>query len=192
MLLIPGIIASSRAVAAGDYESIATVTIGAGGAASAEFTGIAADWTHLQIRLVARNTASSTTGGYVIQFNSDTTIGNYYNHGLYGSGGGSSAYVFAYALDGNYYAGIGLTAGATAAANIFGSGVIDILDYRNTNKFKTVRNLCGADANGSGQIRISSGFWQSTSAITSIKLVPTSGNSFSEHSKFALYGIKAA
>ena len=35
--------------AAGDFESIATVSVGSGGAAEIEFTSIGTDWTHKQI-----------------------------------------------------------------------------------------------------------------------------------------------
>jgi hypothetical protein len=47
---ILGIIASSRLAAVGDFESIATVSVGSGGAADVEFTSIPATYTHLQIR----------------------------------------------------------------------------------------------------------------------------------------------
>ena len=169
----------------GDFESIATVTVGAGGAANVEFTGIGTGWTHLQIRSLARTTEAATGTISYLQFNSDTTTGNYYGHGLYGTG--TSA--VAYALDGSYYASLSVLTGASATASVFGAGVIDILDYRNANKYKTVRNLSGYDNNGSGQVRFASGLWMSTSAITSIKIVPNSGN-FAQYSHFALYGIR--
>jgi predicted patatin/cPLA2 family phospholipase len=76
-------------------------------------------------------------------------------------------------------------------ANIFGAGVIDILDYANTNKYKTVRALSGHDNNGSGYVNFESGLWMSTSAITSIKLF-TAGNVYAQYTQFALYGIKGA
>jgi hypothetical protein len=52
---ILGIIASSRLVAppVGDFESIATVTVGGGGAANVEFTSIPATYTHLQLRIIS-------------------------------------------------------------------------------------------------------------------------------------------
>jgi hypothetical protein len=70
-----------------------------------------------------------------------------------------------------------------------------LLDYQNTNKFKTIRNLQGFDANGDGSgaryyaIRFFSGLWQSTSAITSITITAPNGN-WATGSSFALYGIK--
>jgi len=188
---ILGVIASSFRSGAADTGAmfpLQVVTVGAAGASSVEFTNIpTTGYAHLQIRGLARTTTASVGGGCVVQFNSDTTTGNYYGHGLYGDG----ASVFAYALDGNYYASISSLAGGNATASVFGSAVIDVLDYRSTNKYKTVRNLAGFDNNGSGQIRLASGLWMSTSAITSVKLVPTSGN-FAQYSQFALYGVKGA
>jgi hypothetical protein len=63
-----------------------------------------------------------------------------------------------------------------------------ILDYANTNKYKTLRGLSGADNNGSGEIRFWSGLWQSTNAITSIKFFGNNGN-WQQYSHFALYGV---
>ena len=79
--------------------------------------------------------------------------------------------------------------GIHTAASTFTAGVIDILDYANTNKYKTLRTLNGGDANGSGNIQIESGSWRNTAAITSITLTHN-GSGFTQYSSFALYGIK--
>ena len=178
---------AGAAAAAGDYESIATVTVGSGGAANVEFTSIATDWTHLQIRCIARTDRASTSDALKVTFNSDTGA-NYAYHQLYGqgtsviSGGGSSAsQIYADRMS-----------AASATASIFGAAVIDILDYANTNKYKTLRSLGGVDLNGSGEMHLDSGLWQNTNAITSIKLVPNVGPNFVQYSHFALYGIKGA
>ena len=44
----------------GSYESIATVTVGSGGAASVEFTSIPSTYTHLQIRAIVRTNYTSS------------------------------------------------------------------------------------------------------------------------------------
>jgi len=69
----------------------------------------------------------------------------------------------------------------------FNGFVIDILDYSNTSKYKTTRELSGQDRNGSGEIALWSGNWRSTLAITSIEF---SNGTFDQYSSFALYGIK--
>jgi hypothetical protein len=79
---------------------------------------------------------------------------------------------------------------STGGANVFGTFIIDILDYANTSKYKTQRGLGGADLNGSGYISFNSGNWRNTNAITSISLTPLYGSQFAQYSSFALYGIK--
>jgi hypothetical protein len=76
-----------------------------------------------------------------------------------------------------------------SAAPIFRASVLDILDYSNTNKYKTLRALDAGDSNGSGNMEILSNLWMNTAAITSITLTLDSGN-FTQYSSFALYGIK--
>jgi hypothetical protein len=72
----------------------------------------------------------------------------------------------------------------------FGGFIVDILDYTSTNKNKTIRCLCGFDANGSGNLGLVSGLWRNSgSAITSLELFPQSGV-IAQYSSFALYGIK--
>jgi len=82
-----GVIASSggAAAAAGDFESIATVTVGSGGASYAEFTSIPSTYTHLQIRTMARGTRADVGDGLILQFNGDTAS-NYSSHYLYANG----------------------------------------------------------------------------------------------------------
>jgi hypothetical protein len=72
----------------------------------------------------------------------------------------------------------------------FSAAVVDILDYNNINKNKTIRSLNGRDNNGSGDIYLTSGLWNNTSAIDSITIVAPSAT-FIEYSQFALYGVKA-
>lgn len=168
-----------------DYESIATVTVGAGGQAAIEFTAISSSYKHLQIRAITRDTDS---GGFglttTMQFNTDTAA-NYSWHWLYGTGSGSGL--------GNAGANasttaLGWTTGTAGTSNAYAGMVIDILDYANTNKYKTNRILYGIDLNGSGGMWLSSGSWRNTNAVTSIKLSQTAN--FAQYSSFALYGIK--
>ncbi len=169
-------------VAPNSYESIATVTVGSGGAANVEFTSIPGTYTHLQIRYMPLFSQANYSG--YIEFNSDTAS-NYAWHRILGTG--STVVAGNATSQNNGLIGIG----AASSTNTPGGGVVDILDYANTNKFKTVKDLSGTDANGNGYIQLVSSLWRSTSAITSIKLLPASGN-YSQYSHFALYGIKGA
>jgi hypothetical protein len=185
--ILPGIYASqiSGHLVTGSYDSIATVTVGSGGSSSISFTSIPSTYKHLQIRFIGRYTA--TTKNVYFDYNGDTNASNYYVHSLYGDGasaGSGGAQLAIIASD-------AITSSAETA-NAFGAAVIDILDYANTNKYKTSRALSGNDLNGSGNVRITSCLWMSSTAISSITLKPQSGlgANFAQYSSFALYGVK--
>ena len=170
---------SGAAASTTAYESIATVSVGSGGSSIITFSSIPSTYTHLQIRVSARN--SVATQYMKIQANGDTA-GNYTYHMITANGSTATA-----------DQGTAQTGAAAPyisnGTNIFGATILDILDYKNTNKYKTMRTLGGQDENGAGQVRLTSGLWLNTAAITSISFVPSSG-SFNQYSSFALYGVK--
>jgi hypothetical protein len=188
---ILGIWASSQqgSIYTSDYESIATQIVGAGGAASVTFSSIPGTYKHLQIRATSRaSTAAERNNMFYLTYNGDTAA-NYSWHSI--NGNGSSTF-------GEGAASIsiprtGQSTGATALTNNMGAAIIDILDYGNTNKFKTLRALSGFDNNGAGEMYFNSTNWRSTSAVTSITLTPgqlNGASNFVQYSSFALYGIK--
>ncbi len=180
---ILGIMASSFP-AVGDYESIATTTVGSGGAADVTFSSILGSYKHLQIRAIARGTTADSNVLVRIQLNSDTG-NNYARHNIIGDGSSATS-----GNDANQdRGGVGNIAADNATASIFGTLVCDILDYTNTNKYTTLRSLSGNDRNGAGIVGLFSSLWMNTNAITTIKLFPAAGN-FAQHSSFALYGIR--
>ena len=170
-----------------DYESIATTTVGSGGASSITFSSIPSTYQHLQIRGIARITDPGADRDSIkLQFNSDSGS-NYARHSLWGSGSSVSAYAAAstpYILLTDFAAG-------NATASIFGAAVTDILDYANTNKYTTVRSLGGVDLNAAVTVYdgLNSGLWMNTAAVTTITLTPFSGYNFAQYTQFALYGI---
>jgi hypothetical protein len=154
------------------------------------FSNIPQTYQHLQIRLNAREEGAASNAGQqmAFRFNSDSGD-NYSLHRLFGNG--------ATVLSDGYTSNItsirvsGLSGGLTTA-NVFSGGIVDVLDYLNTNKRKTVRSLVGADLNDTnGFIFFSSGCWENTAAITSLTITATSGANFTANSSFALYGVKA-
>jgi hypothetical protein len=191
MPILFGTIASSNQQARADTGvmfPLGMVQVGSAGSATISFTSIPATYTHLQLRTLSKTTNSNANdaGGLNTIFNSDST--NVYSyHYLLGTGASTSAgngsttssFVMGFTNSNNY------------SASNFSANLVDILDYKNTNKYKTVRTLGGNDGNGAGFIHLSSGSWQKTDAITSITITPWSG-SFMQYSFFALYGIKGA
>lgn len=168
----------------GDYESIATATVGAGGSGSIILLdNIPQTYKHLQIRLVARSTFAGAND-LIYFWNAPAGITSSRWHTLTGDGstpgsGTGTAAVYA-----------GYIPGANATANVFGTAIIDILDYSDTNKLKTWRSKIGFDNNGSGIVSTWSGVWiGSNSAINSIRMNCGSAG-FAQYSHAALYGIR--
>jgi hypothetical protein len=184
-----GIIASSGGGVANSYESIATVTVGAGGASSVSFTSIPSTYTHLQIRAFGfTNRATFGVDGVKHRFNSDSGS-NYAIHQIYGEGS------TVFADGGGSQTSAGGSNLGTTVSSYPGSYVLDILDYANTNKYKTTRLLGGTDLNGTiagvaGYLGLYSGLWLNTAAISTITITPNIGTAFTQYSSFALYGIK--
>ena len=183
-----GIIASSGVgVAGGDYESIATVTVGPGGASSIAFASIPSTYTHLQIRGIARSsTASSSIVPIYAQINSVST--NQTSHIMYGDGAAATSFA---STNANLIY-LGYIGQDSTTSTSYGAAVIDVLDYADTNKYKTFRSLAGTDLNGSGRVGLFSGFlYANTNAISNITLYANAGgDAFKQYSSFALYGIK--
>ena len=176
-----GMLSGGVAASTNSYESIATA-IGTGSSGTITFSSIPSTYKHLQIRAAILTTTGG--GSPYIQFNSDTGA-NYFNHFLYGTG--TTATAGANPSTSNLYYG-GANNGTTASHPYV--AVIDILDYQNTNKYKTVRVLSGFDSNGAAgqEVGLYSGAWANTAAINSISL--SINKNYSTTTVFALYGIK--
>jgi hypothetical protein len=166
----------------GAYDSIATVTVGAGGASSIAFSSIPSTYTHLQIRGILGVASAGTTNYLQMTYNG---VGgtSYSGHVLFGNGSSAGANAGNGASSSSIFAG-----SVSNATTTFGGVVVDILDYANTSKYKTSRHLVGMDSNGSGSMELISGLFMNTSAISSITF--TGSTNFPQYSTLALYGIK--
>jgi len=175
----------SFAPVTGSYNSIATVTVGSN-VSDVTFSSIPQTYTHLQFRLIVRTNRNTAEDAFRITINDDTDAANYNAHVIYGNG---SSVVAQDINTGVGWAGYYPT---NSSSSVFGTGVMDFLDYTNTNKAKTMKHIGGYDANGSGYVALSSLLWTSTAAITKIKFTFDSASSFTQYSQLALYGIKGA
>jgi hypothetical protein len=168
----------------GAYDSIATAN-GSGGGVT--FTSIPQTYTHLQLRIITKSQGAGTDF-YNWRFNGNATSGNYRTHTLLGTGSSASSYSN---TTGNTSAFIPTENPGTNATNVFAAIIIDILDYADTNKYTTMRTVAGWDANGTGQVSLSSGVWLNTSAVTSIAIGGYNTDlTYSGNASYALYGIK--
>jgi hypothetical protein len=186
---ILGILASANYPrSTNSYESIATVNLSSAGASSISFTSIPSTYQHLQLRLLLRGDSSAGFGNAVLMRFNGSSTGIYAYHTIQ-TLDGSTIYadydfnrtnIVAMRMPSSFF-----------ASNIFAGGVIDILDYANTNKFKTTRTLGSFDTNGgTNTVNLSSGLWRSTAAINEITFTDDSAAGFSRYSHAALYGIK--
>lgn len=168
----------------GSYESIATTTLGSA-QSTITFSSIPSTFKHLQVRVFG---FGANIGTIFMRVNSDTNTANYRSHFIVGTGAstiaGDLAGRAAY-----------LTAGFTSQfiPTYPSVSITDILDYSNTNKYKTARSLSGSDTNNTGtyngDIALASGVWFNTTAINRLDLFLDAGN-WGTYTSIALYGIK--
>ncbi len=182
MSFIPlGILAAAGGGAGGAFESIATAT--PSGVSSVTFSSIPATYTSLQVRFSVR-TSGSGQPIYIRMNNVSTST--YRIHYL--AGNGSSASAGANQDTGwltEYFNGCDPTNPFVA--------ICDFHDYASTTKNKVIRSFSGIDENGSGQVWLSSGLLENTSAINRLDFaILGGGQTFASGSTISLYGIKGA
>ena len=185
-MLIPlGILASSGALP-GDYELIETQILGTS-QASVTFSNLAnfsTTYKHLQLRYAARTTeAVNSVISNFSRLNADSGS-NYNGHFLLGNGSSVSS-----GTTGTTTGALtGIVTSSNNAANVFGAGVIDLLDTYAT-KNKTFRALSGSTGTNQNRIDLHSGLWMNTTSVTSWNIRPEAG-SYVTGSRFSLYGIR--
>jgi hypothetical protein len=165
------------------FESIATA-LPTTGPTSVTFSSIPQGYKHLQIRVTAR--VSLTEINLLLKFNGDATA-TWVGHYLQTDGTTTTSASLSVPTSVPFFTRV---ANSSASPNIYGVGITDILEYNNTNKYKTVRGMSGYDTNGSGYAVFTSNMWMNTAAITSIEVSIAGGSVFTTGSVVALYGIK--
>jgi hypothetical protein len=169
---------------ANTFTKIASVTVGSGGSASIDFTSIPATYTDLAILTSTRNDLADIGENIAMQFNGDT--GSNYNwRRIYGDGSA------AYSDKDNPITRIlsGFSNGASTTSNTFSSQQIYIPNYAGSN-YKSVSTESVGEGNVSAMLMMMiAGVWNSTSAITSIKLYFPGSTKFVQYSTATLYGI---
>ena len=159
-----------------------TVTVGAGGAASIEFTSIPATYTDLTIQCSLRgNRTASENQAAAIEFNSSTSnlSAKWIRLLENGLGGNSEASSIPFGVP-----------GAANTASIFNSTGIYIPNYAGST-YKSVSIESLSENNGTNVFSyMTGGLWSNTAAITSGKIIAqNAGTSFVQYSTASLYGI---
>ena len=165
------------AAAAGGGGSLTQLATGSLSGSSTSITSISGSYTHLQ--LVIYEMSADFNGYYTMRFNSDSGS-NYYSvqtDSLVGTRGNNAAAQIMIQTEGN----LGTNTQQTNTFNIY--------NYASTNIRKSFdgvwfgyRNTVGLKAGGI------SGLWNSLSAISSIQIIPETGNTF-DNGSYILYGV---
>jgi hypothetical protein len=159
---------------------ISSVVVNATSVTSVTFSSIPQTYTHLQLR-----TSYVGTGTFSqVRFNGDSGS-NYSFHQLWGDGATAQA-------GGGASSSLIYLNNSSTNPSYPSVGIMDLLDYTNTNKYKTVRSLAGYDINGGGELYYRSGAWRNTASVTSLVLTSSATNGFTQYTSFTLYGIKGA
>ena len=168
---------------ANTFELISSVTVGAGGAASIDFTSIPATFTDLCLKVSSRdNNTGSYWSNIWLRFNGSTS--SYSSRLLYdadGTAGSTSnatnALTFAYSTAPN------------ATANTFGNTEFYIPNYAGS-AYKSVSSDSVTENNGTNiLLGMQAGLWSNTAAVNQITLIPANSASFVQYSTAYLYGV---
>lgn len=160
------------------YNLIATTTVGAGGAASIDFTSIPQTYTDILLKLSVRSTQANNANTLLIKFNGSTA--NFTARVIEGSGASASSF--------SQSAGnIGNAQGTSSTASVFSSLDIYIPNYSDS-KYKSY-SADGVTENNAATAyqSMSAGLWSQTAAITEIGIYITN---LAQYSSASLYGIK--
>ena len=161
-------------------------TLGVDGAIS--LASISGSYRHLRLMLSLRTTQAVAQSSARVYLNNDTTAANYHGQRLALQAGsfasnnnGASATVATL-----------LVPGASAAANSYGGGDLNLYDYAGA-RLKAVfwtgsYYQTAADGTGATIAQFGNGVWLATAAITRIDVVAGSG-SLAAGSTWALYGL---
>lgn len=162
------------------YEPIQSYTL-ASAASSIDFTSIPATYTDLRLVWVGRSTVDIVS--LRMRFNSDSST-LYSNTILYGDGSAAAS------TRNSNRAQIDMPPIGGVSTTVPTFVTSDIFSYAGST-FKTVLTTGSDDRNGSGYVSREVDLYRSTTAISSITLLLSSGN-FATGTTATLYGIKNA
>jgi hypothetical protein len=151
--------------------------------ASFDLTSISGSWTHLMLLAYVRSNSANSLDNAWLRFNNDSGSNYDYEYvrdvgGLNASEGLAQSKLI-----------VGDTEGGNAPANKFSAIEVYIPNYSNATNHKVALARASGQAAGPDPVtHTSAGFWRSTSAITRVTLLPSSG-SWVAGSNVSLFGL---
>jgi hypothetical protein len=156
---------------------VSTVTVGSGGAANIEFTGIAGTGKDLLILVSSRN--ANSTSELRVNFNSDSGS-NFSSLFLVGDANSVASYTST-----NNYSPVGDNNGSGSTANTFSNHAVYVANYASS-AAKSFSTDGVSENNGTTAYQnIVASRWTGTAAITAVRL--TGSGNFVQHTTASLY-----
>jgi hypothetical protein len=169
------------------FTLIASSTVGAGGAASIDFTSIPSTYTDLCLMFSGRTTSNAGQNWSVTRATFNGSSANWNYRGLYGDGASASSGNSASLSE------FGFGSSSLTTANTFGSTSIYIPNYAGS-AAKSVSVDSVTEHNGTTALMgMIANLWNVTSAITSISLPMNAAYGvWAQHTTAYLYGVSNA
>lgn len=170
---------------ANTLKKIQTVTVGAGGAASIDFTSIPQTFTDLKVVYSLRsNRAAGDVDIVDLKFNN--TSANRSSRELFGSGSSVGSGNDASTMYVNY------CSVSTNTASVFSNGELYVPNYTSSN-FKSASSDHVSENNATTAYQtMYANLWSNTAAINRITIAPVLGTLFVQYSTATLYGVSNA
>ena len=179
-------LSTGLAALAGGHVLISEQILGSS-AATVTFSSIPSTYSDLLLKVVARGTDAGAAVGVNMQFNGDT--GSNYDRETASAAGTTITMAESLGITSIPIAAI---AAGGAPANVANAFTIEVPGYKGTTFQKSAMAMVArkqGTSTGTIYVETRSGFWRSTSAITSIVLSLSAG-SFATGSEFRLYGLR--
>lgn len=168
------------------YTLIASSTVGSGGLTSVSFNSIPQTYTDLLIKYSVRTNRASAVDGIAFYYNGDTTFTRYTGRELIGDGTSALSAVWPQGND-----EISYVSGNSATANTFGSTDVYIPNYSASSVAKSSSVDSAGETNATTvRMNLGAGYYNQTTAISSITFAPVNSTTIQQYSSFYLYGIK--
>lgn len=172
---------------ANTFELIYATTVGSGGATDITFSTIPSTYTDLCLKISARGNYSDIYTEGKLRFNGAGSDVNLSSRTILGQGSGTPASFS------NSYLYAGPWVGNTATSNTFANIEIYIPNYASTSITKSMSIDAVGENNATGAYAtLHAGLFNSTSAITSIQILPVQSANWMQYTTAYLYGVKNA
>ena len=166
------------------FVKIASVVVGAGGAASMAFSSIPSTYTDLCLKFSVRtNRATYTSELLRVDFNGSSSSQS--SRLLEGAGTTASSFSLSTTQ-------VAVATKSASTASTFSNGELYIPNYAGSSN-KSISGDSVAENNAtSGPLYLGAALWSNTAAITSISLTSTISTTIQQYSTATLYGILKA